>query len=163
MILTIVGFHANFNGTGEALKMDPNPIWRMTMPSAVSEVRAAASAEAERHFAAKLALETDCQDVWSAFEQKTVDFVLLDARSPALYRQSHVPGALNLPHGKMTANRMSQWPEDTLFVVYCAGPHCNGADRAALRLARLGRPVKLMIGGVTGWVDEGLSLVRDVE
>ena len=47
------------------------------------------------------------------------------------------------------------WPHDMLFVVYCAGPHCNGADKAALRLAKLGRPVKVMIGGVTGWADEG--------
>ena len=45
---------------------------------------------------------------------------------------------------------MAEWPKDTLFVVYCAGPHCDGADRAALRLAGLGRPVKLMLGGITG-------------
>ena len=45
-----------------------------------------------------------------------------------------------------------------IFVVYCAGPHCNGAHRGAVRLARLGRPVKLMIGGITGWVDEGFAL-----
>ena len=30
--------------------------------------------------------------------------------------------------------------------------------RGAERLARLGRPVKLMIGGITGWLDEGFSL-----
>ena len=41
---------------------------------------------------------------------------------------------------------MTAWPEGTLFVVYCAGPHCNGADRAALKLARLGLPVKIMLG-----------------
>jgi rhodanese-related sulfurtransferase len=40
-------------------------------------------------------------------------------------------------------------------VVYCAGPHCNGADVAALKLAELGRPVKMMLGGLTGWQDEG--------
>lgn len=51
---------------------------------------------------------------------------------------------------------MSEWPAETLFVVYCAGPHCNGADIAALRLAELGRPVKMMLGGLTGWQDEGL-------
>jgi len=27
-----------------------------------------------------------------------------------------------------------------------------------VRLARLGRPVKLMAGGITGWVDEGFEL-----
>jgi rhodanese-related sulfurtransferase len=49
------------------------------------------------------------------------------------------------------------WPAGTLFVVYCAGPHCNAADRAALRLAGLGSPVKLMLGGMTGWADEGFA------
>jgi hypothetical protein len=35
----------------------------------------------------------------------------------------------------------------------------NGADRAAARLARLGRPVRKMIGGVTGRLDEGFPFV----
>ena len=85
------------------------------------------------------------------------DFVLLDVRGPAAYARSHVPGALNLPHRRIAAERMADWPEGTLFVVYCAGPHCNGADRAALRLAGLGRPVKLLLGGMTGWADEGFA------
>ena len=38
----------------------------------------------------------------------------------------------------ITAERMMAWPHDTLFVVYCAGPHCNGADRAALKLSQPG-------------------------
>jgi len=54
------------------------------------------------------------------------DFVLLDVRSPSMYAEGHVPGAINLPHGKMTERRMGEWADDTLFVVYCAGPHCNG-------------------------------------
>jgi len=87
-------------------------------------------------------------------------FVLLDVRSAALFDQSHIPGAVNLPHGKIIASRMSAYPNSTLFVTYCAGPHCNGAARAAARLARLGYPVKLMAGGVTGWVDEGFELER---
>jgi rhodanese-related sulfurtransferase len=51
-----------------------------------------------------------------------------------------------LPHGKIIASGLRDWPEGTLFVTYCAGPHCNGAARGALRLARFGRPVKLMAG-----------------
>lgn len=127
------------------------------MPSPVSEIPTASPETAAEHFARKLAFETDCSDVHAAFASGKVDFVLLDVRSPALFALSHVPGALNLPHGKMTAHRMSEWPDDTLFVVYCAGPHCNGADKAALRLSRLGLSVKLMIGGLTGWADEGLA------
>jgi len=34
----------------------------------------------------------------------------------------------------------------------------TSADRAAARLARLGRPVKKMIGGIEGWKDEGFVL-----
>ncbi|MCU0818391.1 MAG: rhodanese-like domain-containing protein [Beijerinckiaceae bacterium] len=128
------------------------------MPSAVTAIPAAPSAEAEAHFAAEFTFETDCWDVHSAFASGEVDFVLLDVRGPALYARGHVPGAINLPHGKITASKMEQWPEGTLFVTYCAGPHCNGAARGALRLARLGRPVKIMVGGITGWLDEGFNL-----
>ena len=86
------------------------------------------------------------------------DYVLLDVRGPALFAKGHVPGAINLPHGKITARNMAEWPEGTLFVTYCAGPHCNGAARGALRLANLDLPVKIMAGGITGWIDEGFAL-----
>ena len=127
-------------------------------PSPVAQTPAASPAEALTHFARRLSLETDCADVHEAMLRAggpPPDFVLLDVRGPAAYARSHVPGALSLPHREMTAERMAQWPGGALFVVYCAGPHCNGGDRAALRLAGLGRPVKLMLGGVTGWADEG--------
>jgi len=115
---------------------------------------------AKAHFAAAFAFETDCWDVHDALS-KGADFVLLDVRSPALYAKGHVPGAINLPHGKIVASKMAQWSEGTVFVTYCAGPHCNGAARGALRLAKLGRPVKIMAGGVTGWLDEGFELQAD--
>jgi len=65
---------------------------------------------------------------------------------------------VNLPHRRINQRNLAQYPEDLLFVVYCAGPHCNGADKAAVRLASLGRPVKKMVSGVEGWKDEGLPL-----
>lgn len=128
------------------------------MPSLVTEIPAAPSEMAAAHFARRLSLETDCWDVHETLKSGTPDFILLDVRGPAAFARGHLPGALNLPHGKITVRRMADWPDGTLFVVYCAGPHCNGADRAALRLARIGRPVKLMIGGITGWIDEGFAL-----
>jgi rhodanese-related sulfurtransferase len=130
--------------------------------TAVSEIAAAPSAEAEAHFAAEFAFETDCWDTHEALSTGA-DFVLFDVRSPAMYEKGHVPGAINLPHGKMIASKLAKWPEDTLFVTYCAGPHCNGAARGALRLARLGRPVKIMAGGITGWIDEGFELATGSE
>ncbi len=130
------------------------------MPSAVTAVAPAPSDLAKEHFAAEFAFETDCWDVHDALS-KGADFVLLDVRSPALFAQGHVAGAINLPHGKIVASRMAQWSDETVFVTYCAGPHCNGAARGALRLAELGRPVKIMTGGITGWLDEGFSLQSD--
>lgn len=127
------------------------------MPSAVTAIPAAASDAARAHFAAGFAFETDCWDVHEALAQGG-DFVLLDVRGPGLFAKGHVPGAINLPHGKIIASKLAGWPTDTLFVTYCAGPHCNGAARGALRLAELGRPVKIMAGGITGWLDEGFAL-----
>ncbi len=128
------------------------------MASAVAQIPTAASADALAHFEALTAFETDCSDVHQAFAAGTVDFVLLDVRSPALFAEGHVPGAVCLPHGKIIERKLAEWPADALFVVYCAGPHCNGACKVAVRLARLGRRVKLMIGGIEGWKDEGFAL-----
>lgn len=119
----------------------------------------APSEEALVHFETLLAYETDCWDTHHDLTNGTGEFVLLDVRSPDLYAGGHVPGAVNLAHGRITERNLSAYPPETLFVVYCAGPHCNGADRAAIRLARLGRPVKKMIGGIEGWKDEGFELV----
>jgi rhodanese-related sulfurtransferase len=127
-------------------------------PSLVSAIPAAPPQDASHHFAGLLAFETDCWDVHESIETGTADFVLLDVRSPELFANGHVPTAINLPHRRIIERNLLEYPMDTLFVVYCAGPHCNGADRAALRLADLGRSVKKMIGGIEGWIDEGFDL-----
>lgn len=133
----------------------------MRIKNPVTERAAAPSSLAADHFQSKLHFETDCWDVHASQSLEPRGFVLLDVRSPELYAQGHLPGALSWPHGKLTAERLRAYPDDTLFVVYCAGPHCNGSTKAALRLAQLGRPVKELIGGVTGWLDEGFSLTQD--
>ncbi|MFD2264745.1 rhodanese-like domain-containing protein [Lacibacterium aquatile] len=133
------------------------------MASSVTQIPAANAAVAAAHFAARLSLETDCSDVEAAMRAGEMDFVLLDVRGPISYAKAHVPGAINLPHRKITTEALAAYPADTVFVVYCAGPHCNGGDRGAMNLAKLGRPVKLMIGGMTGWADEGFSFVAGEE
>jgi rhodanese-related sulfurtransferase len=136
-----------------------------TTTSSVTAVRAAAPVAAVAHFGSLLALETDCWDVHAAFKAAAPDnpdFVLLDVRQPEVFKNGHVPGAVNLPHGKIVEATLAEYPDETVFVVYCAGPHCNGADKAALRLARLGRPVKKMIGGMEGWKADGFATSRDL-
>ena len=132
-----------------------------TDQSPVTAVPPASPESAAAHFANLLAYEADCWDVHSATVNGVKDFVLLDVRAPEAYAAGHVIGAVNLPHGRIVERNLTDYPPDTVFVTYCNGPHCNGADKGALRLAELGRPVKKMIGGVTGWLDEGFDLVTD--
>jgi rhodanese-related sulfurtransferase len=130
------------------------------MSSAVSRPPAADSARALKHFENLLEFETDCWDVHHAMTNNRMDFVLLDVRGEELFAKGHIEGAVSLPHTRINEDTLKEYPLDMLFVVYCAGPHCNGTEKAAIRLAKLGRPVKKMIGGVTGWLDEGFSLTN---
>jgi rhodanese-related sulfurtransferase len=133
----------------------------ITSKSQVTDIAAASPATALAHFERLLELETDCWDVHAALANPEPGFVLLDVRSPEHFQKGHIAGAVNLPHGRITEHNLAAYPLAALFVVYCGGPHCNGADRAAVRLARLGRAVKKMIGGIEGWKDEGFRLVTD--
>lgn len=116
----------------------------------VTDVQASPT-EAVAHFVALLAFETDCWGVHEAMARPDPGFVLLDLRSPELFTIGDVPGAVSLPHRRINQRNLDRYPDDTLFVVYCAGPHCNGADKAAVRLGALGRSVEKMIGGIEGW------------
>lgn len=114
--------------------------------------------EARRHFAAKLAVETDPWDV-NADRQRGARFVIVDARGPEPFAECHVPGAINLPHRTITAeSAAAALPADQVVVVYCWGPACNAAAKAALRLSALGYRVKEMIGGLEYWRHEGYAV-----
>jgi rhodanese-related sulfurtransferase len=130
------------------------------MRSLVTLVEAASGQETAERYERRLRFETDCADVYGAITNGVQDFILVDVRSQDLYNASHLPNAVNIPHRKLTEEGMREHSRDTLYVVYCAGPHCNGTDRAAAKLGRLGFRVKVMIGGMTGWNDEGFPFVK---
>ena len=106
---------------------------------------------AYEYFTRRLAFETDADDVGAALRDHAADFTLLDARSPAAYAAAHLPGAISLPHREITAEALPDGP----LVVYCWGPGCNAATKAAARISALGREVKEMIGGFEYYVREG--------
>lgn len=122
------------------------------MSTPVTAPLAADSATALAHFEARLAFETDADDVATALSEGP-DFLVLDARSTEAYEAGHIPGAFNVPR-PLAREDVDALPEG-LVVVYCWGPGCNGAVKAAIQLARLGRPVKEMLGGFEYWVREG--------
>ncbi len=109
---------------------------------------------AHQHFTHRLAVETDADDVGSAIQDDTVDFVLLDARSPDAYAAAHLPGAISYPHRGLTQEGIDALPDGPI-VVYCWGPGCNAATKAGARIAAFGREVKEMIGGFEYYVREG--------
>jgi len=132
-----------------------------TTRSSVTAYPAAQPEDVISVYSVRLAMETDCADVHEALTNGAPDFVLLHAvGSPDAFARKHIPGAHHLPHRQLSEDTLAKWPRDTLFVVYCAGPHCNGADQAMRKLARLGRKSKLMIGGLTGWADEGFAFAQ---
>lgn len=132
---------------------------QFTPRSRVASPPHAESGEALAHFEDLLRFEADCWDVHHDVSKGLDEFVLLDVRTPEQYAEAHLPSAISLPHGRINERNLAAYPPETVFVTYCAGTFCNAADKAAAHLARLGRPVKKMIGGISGWVEEGFSLV----
>ncbi|MFD6734648.1 rhodanese-like domain-containing protein, partial [Micromonospora aurantiaca] len=63
---------------------------------------------------------------------------------PPACTAGHLPGAVHLPTAEIAARAGELVPPDATVVTYCWGPGCDGATRAALEFARLGRPVKEM-------------------
>lgn len=126
--------------------------------SSVSRPPAANSSRALQHFESLLEFETDCWDVHHAITNNQQDFVLLDVRNADAFLSGHVQNAINIPYRQISEERLAEFNTDTLFVVYCAGPQCNATEKAAIRLAKLGKPVKKMIGGVWGWLENGFEL-----
>lgn len=126
----------------------------------VLAVPAADEATAEQHFSRRLAFETDPSDVWADQQAGQDRFVLIDVRSRGAWHAGHLPGAISLPVDQIDARAVAGLPSGRPAVTYCWGPGCNGSTRGAQRLARLGVPVKEMIGGYEYWVREGLPVER---
>ncbi len=123
--------------------------------SLVLETPAARPEDAQRHFLAKLSVETDAADVRLDLQRGQNSFVLIDARAAQDFEECHIPGALNLPYRRITAASTAHLSKEQLLVVYCWSPGCNSATKAAARLSALGFQVKEMIGGIQYWRLEG--------
>lgn len=123
--------------------------------SLVLETSAATPEDAQRHFLAKLSVETDPADVRLDLQRGQRGFVLIDARSAQDYEECHIPGAISLPYRQITAESTAHLSKEQPLVVYCWSPGCNSATKAAARLSALGFLVKEMIGGIEYWRREG--------
>ncbi|MRN55320.1 rhodanese-like domain-containing protein [Paenibacillus monticola] len=118
---------------------------------------AARPEEAVEYFTAKGRYETDIADVAFDLQEGIIGFTIIDVRDAQSYEEAHLPGALSLPFGQIKRSTLV-FPKGDVLVLYCWGPACNGASKAAAKLAALGYPVKEMIGGIEYWRKEGGSL-----
>jgi rhodanese-related sulfurtransferase len=114
---------------------------------------AAPAQQASDFFATKVACETDCSDVYADIKEDNKNYILLDVRSAEAFDKSHAITAVSMPHSEINSQSFSKYDKDTLFVVYCWGPGCNGASKASLKISALGFAVKEMIGGIHYWED----------
>ena|SRR5579859_1429491 len=118
----------------------------------------APNAEALLHFTARLAFETDVSDVAADLAAEVPAMLVVDARSLESWDQGHVPGAIHLPTSQIAKQAAALIDSAKTVVVYCWGPGCNGAQKAAVEFARLGYTVKEMLGGFEYWVREGWAV-----
>ena len=86
--------------------------------------------------------------------------VLVEALPAKYFEQSHLPGAINIPHDAVDALAPRLLPDkDAEIVTYCASATCKNSELAARRLRELGyRNVREYVEGKADWIAAGLPV-----
>ena len=80
----------------------------------------------------------------------TNGYILLDTRTQEEYDQSHIPGALLIPHTEIAERAEEELPDkDQLILVYCRSG--NRSKQASEALAELGYTNVKEFGGINTW------------
>ena len=85
---------------------------------------------------------------------------VVDCRLREYVAGGTIPGAVNIPHGKIV-ERIGQLDPVATTVLFCNGPQCTATARATEALLVAGwRPERLLYyrGGIHDWVTLGLPL-----
>lgn len=87
---------------------------------------------------------------------------LVEALPERYFADTHLPGAVNIPHDAVDALAAALLPDlSAPVIVYCASATCRNSDIAAARLERLGyTSVRVYSGGKQDWADAGLPVER---
>jgi rhodanese-related sulfurtransferase/uncharacterized membrane protein YphA (DoxX/SURF4 family) len=93
--------------------------------------------------------------------------VFVDARTPELYREGHIQGALNVPlaeFDQMMERVLTDLPEEALIVTYCDGEECDLSAQLALKLRKIGyENVRVLHNGWSVWKSHQLPVGGDIE
>jgi rhodanese-related sulfurtransferase len=82
--------------------------------------------------------------------------ILLDVREAPEWRAGHAPGARHIPLSRLPA-RIKDLPPQGIVVTVCRSGHRSAL--AAKMLARQGREVASLSGGMHAWARAGLPVV----
>jgi len=89
-------------------------------------------------------------------------FLLVDARNPEEYRESHIPGAINIPEKKFQ-NFIGLLPSDKNMnlIFYCNGIKCGKSKKAANQAEKLGYTnIHIFAEGMPVWEELGYSFYK---
>jgi rhodanese-related sulfurtransferase len=88
-------------------------------------------------------------------------FTLVDVREESEYARDHLPGAIHLGKGVIERDIEQTIPDtSTPIILYCGGGFRSAL--AADNIQKMGyTDVLSMDGGIRGWRDKGLPLVRE--
>ncbi|MDP2809232.1 MAG: metalloregulator ArsR/SmtB family transcription factor [Rhodocyclaceae bacterium] len=82
---------------------------------------------------------------------------VLDVRPPEEFAAGHLPGAINIPPGKL-AGRIGKLPKGREVVAYCRGPYCLFSVEAVILLREKGRKARRLEDGFPEWKAAGLPV-----
>lgn len=85
--------------------------------------------------------------------------VILDARSKAAWRQTHIPGAVPVPYYTEPDSFIRYMPSDSTWIVtYCACPHA-ASQKVVTTLRRLGfKKTAILDDGILIWAEKGFPV-----
>lgn len=94
----------------------------------------------------------------AAFLEGSADVVILDVRTPEEYRETRLPGSINIDfYAADFASQLDEMPKDVPYVVYCQSG--NRSSQAVDIMADLGFTRVLDVdGGIISWSEAGLPL-----
>ena len=82
---------------------------------------------------------------------------VLDVRPEDEFALGHLPGALNIPFGKLEL-RLAELPADREVIAYCRGPYCVLSFEAVAALRARGYRVRRLEDGYPEWKAAGLPI-----